>query len=111
MARSVHAWLCTGLSVAKPRSLNDVLCLSNVLQQLHRDMAEALPVGASTQAAAGGYNVGGATVYNKHGPLIAADLASVTCSRCKLILREPQQITSCGHRYCKVCIDQLRSVR
>ena len=92
-------------------SLTNVLCLSNVLQQFHRDMAEALPAGASTQAAAGGYNVGRATVYNKHSPLKVADLASLTCSSCKLILREPQQVTSCGHRYCKVCIDQLTSER
>jgi len=75
-------------------------------------MAEALPVGASTRAAAaGGYNVGGATVYNKQGPLKPSDQASLTCSRCKLILREPQQVTSCGHRYCRVCMDQLRSER
>jgi len=74
-------------------------------------MAEALPVGASTTAAAGGYNVGRATVYNKQGPLKPSDQASLTCSRCKLILREPQQVTSCGHRYCRVCMDQLRSER
>ena len=58
-----------------------------------------------------GYDVGKATVYNKNRALSAVELSALTCSKCTFLLKEPQQVISCGHRYCKGCIDQMTSGR
>ena len=63
------------------------------------------------EVSVGGYNVGTAAVYGSQGPLKPPDLAALTCSKCKLILRDPKQVIVCGHRYCKQCIEQLTSGR
>ena len=55
----------------------------------------------------GGYDVGDTTVYSSQGPLAPSELASLSCSKCKLIPRDPKQVITCGHRYCKTCIEQL----
>ena len=56
----------------------------------------------------GGYNLDGIKLYNraskKLGPL---DLESLECPYCKKLLREPQQLIGCGHRYCKSCLDEI----
>ena len=57
-----------------------------------------------------GYDIGNAKVYNsKQCALSAADLSALNCSMCGLLLREPCQVITCGHRYCRSCIDQLTS--
>jgi len=60
-------------------------------------------------APAGGYDIGPATVYSSQGPLKQPEILALTCSKCKFILREPKQVIVCGHRYCKLCIEQMTS--
>ena len=63
------------------------------------------------EVSTGGYDVGTARVYGSQGPLKPPGLLALTCSKCKLILREPNQVIVCGHRYCKLCIEQMTSGR
>ena len=74
-----------------------------------------IPAGPPTNRVAdtdyGGYDVGKATVYSKNRALSAVELSALTCSKCSLLLKEPQQVITCGHRYCKSCIEQLTSGR
>ena len=57
-----------------------------------------------------GYNVNGASVYRKlGGALKAEELLAIICSLCGLILREAMQVTQCGHRFCKNCIEKIMS--
>lgn len=58
-----------------------------------------------------GYNVGAATIYNSQGPLKSVDLVALSCSKCEHVLQEPMQVTVCGHRYCKQCIEKMTGVR
>lgn len=52
-----------------------------------------------------GYDLSGGTVYNSQKILQSNnDLESYRCLICKLILRNPIQITTCGCRYCSACI-------
>jgi hypothetical protein len=58
----------------------------------------------------GGFNIGKAKLYSiKNTPMNATELNALKCSMCALLLREPCQVITCGHRYCKTCIDQLTS--
>lgn len=50
-------------------------------------------------------------VYSKQTQLKAADLQALMCSSCRGILRDPVQVTSCGDRFCRSCIDKLMSNR
>ncbi len=59
----------------------------------------------------GGYEIDGATIYNKHGSMTKADLEHLLCSRCDKILRNAVQVTACGHRYCRDCLDSIVSDR
>ena len=57
-----------------------------------------------------GYNVKGVSVYNKQGNSLKIDeLKTIICSICGLVLREAMQVTQCGHRFCKNCIEILMS--
>lgn len=56
---------------------------------------------------AGGYDVGGGTISNQHGTLKPCDIAALTCSKCSYLLKDPQQVITCGHRYCQQCIEQM----
>ena len=59
-----------------------------------------------------GYDVKGSSVYNKQGRVLKmADLQALLCSICGLILREAMQVTQCGHRFCRTCIETLMSER
>ena len=58
-----------------------------------------------------GYDVGTATVYSYQRPLDFPQKDALTCVKCKLILRDPKQVIVCGHRYCKLCIEQMTSGR
>ena len=82
--------------------------LDRISQTLfYRYMAEA---GESSSLAAGyrgGYDTGVAIVRASDGPLSSTELSSLTCASCGLLLRDPQQVTTCGHRFCRVCIDQI----
>jgi len=62
-------------------------------------------------APAGGYDIGPATVYSSHGHLKQPEIFALSCAKCKFILREPKQVIVCGHRYCKLCIEQLTNGR
>ena len=35
------------------------------------------------------------------------ELDNFTCSICLFILREPMQSESCGHRFCKSCVEDI----
>ena len=55
-----------------------------------------------------GYNVDGASVYNKLGSALKlSELQTLLCSICGYVLREAMQVTQCGHRFCKTCIEKL----
>ena len=57
-----------------------------------------------------GYNVNGAPVYRKQGSALKAEeLQAVICCLCGFILRGAMQVTQCGHRYCKNCIEKVMS--
>ena len=59
-----------------------------------------------------GYNVDGASVYNKLGSALKlSELQTLLCSICGYVLREAMQVTQCGHRFCKSCIDKLMTQR
>ena len=60
----------------------------------------------------GGYRTGRAKLYSGEGSssaLTPSDVNRLTCPKCEVILREPQQLTTCGCRYCAVCIEQTTS--
>jgi hypothetical protein len=55
-----------------------------------------------------GYNVKGVTVYSKQGIALKADaLQALLCAVCGRVLREAMQVTQCGHRFCKECIEKI----
>ena len=55
----------------------------------------------------GGYDLYGVDLYNKVGKKLSPlDIESLKCSSCQKLLRDPQQLTGCGHRYCKSCLYQ-----
>jgi len=57
-----------------------------------------------------GYDVNGSCVYSKQGRVLKmADLQALLCSICGLILMEAMQVTQCGHRFCRTCIETLMS--
>ena len=59
-----------------------------------------------------GYDLNGSSVYSKQGRVLKmADLQALLCSICELILMEPMQVTQCGHRFCRTCIETLMSGR
>ena len=59
-----------------------------------------------------GYDVSGATVYSKQGTALSRnELSTIVCSVCGLILREAMQVTQCGHRFCKNCIEKILNER
>ena len=41
-------------------------------------------------------------------PLNQSEIASYLCVVCGKILRNPQQVSCCGRRLCRVCVDGLR---
>ena len=67
--------------------------------------------GEDKPAVVGGYDTGGAKVYNNQSVLKPADLAALTCSRCAFLLKEPRQVIQCGHRYCQLCIELMTNGR
>ena len=55
-----------------------------------------------------GYIIDGASVYNKLGsPLKLSELQNLLCCICGYVLREAMQVTQCGHRFCKSCIEKI----
>ena len=57
-------------------------------------------------ASKGGFDVSKTNVYTKGGSRMRdVDVAALCCSICLLVLRCPVQVISCGHRYCKNCLD------
>jgi hypothetical protein len=55
-----------------------------------------------------GYNVKDTKVYTPQGTALKLDqLTSLLCAVCGFVLRESMQVTRCGHRFCKVCIDKM----
>ena len=45
---------------------------------------------------------------SKPGKLLSlSDREFLTCFSCHLILRDPFQVNSCGHRYCETCLDKI----
>lgn len=65
----------------------------------------------ATKANTQGYDVNNTTVYNKNGPLKPAELDTLTCPACKKMLKQPMQVITCGHRFCKGCINAFTSGR
>ena len=60
----------------------------------------------------GGYDVGGAQVYSSQGiALKQSEQETLTCSKCKRILRDAKQVITCGCRYCADCIEQQTNER
>ena len=56
----------------------------------------------------GGYPTLGATLHSKNGMKFSArDVEEISCPICKLVLREPMQL-SCGHRFCQTCLEMER---
>ena len=59
-----------------------------------------------------GYDVGNAAVYSKAGFQVKpSDLAALECPLCTQVLRNPVQVISCGHRFCKGCLELMTSAR
>ena len=59
-----------------------------------------------------GYNINDTVVYSKDGhQLKLRDLAALQCPLCELVLRDPVQVITCGHRFCKDCLDLKTSAR
>ena len=61
-----------------------------------------------------GYDVDvkNSSVYNKQGRVLTlTELQALICSICGLLLVEAMQVTQCGHRFCKECIETLLSGR
>lgn len=57
---------------------------------------------------AGGYNLTDITVYNKNEKLLTEDdLRTLHCSQCSELLRDPYQLTNCGHRVCRSCLHDV----
>ena len=55
-----------------------------------------------------GYDLNDTPAYNQQGGLLKLDeLKTIICSVCGFILREAMQVTQCGHRFCKHCIERL----
>jgi len=44
----------------------------------------------------------------KTEPLTASEIANYICFVCDKLLRQPQQVSCCGRRACRVCIDGIR---
>jgi hypothetical protein len=57
-----------------------------------------------------GYDVKNVAVYSRQGnALKLEELRELFCAVCGLILREAMQVTQCGHRFCKSCIEKILS--
>ena len=83
-------------------------------QPSHLKMEDGNPKNSVTMKPAlptipGGYDIGGATLYNQVGVLPPSDITALTCSKCSYLLKEPRQVITCGHRYCQLCIEQMTS--
>ena len=50
-------------------------------------------------------------VYSNQKQLKLADLEALICRSCRGILRDPVQVTACGDRFCRSCIETLMSHR
>ena len=60
----------------------------------------------------GGVDKLGAILYNKTGqPLGPSEIKSLECPYCNKLLRDPQQLLTCGHRYCKSCLERVKNKR
>lgn len=58
----------------------------------------------------GGVDKLDAILYNKTGqPLGANEIKSLECPYCNMLLRDPQQLLTCGHRYCKSCLERVKN--
>lgn len=52
------------------------------------------------------------SVYNSSGvALKLVEIQALLCSICGFILKEAMQVTQCGHRFCRFCIEKLLSER
>ena len=58
-----------------------------------------------------GYSIGDAAVYSKSGQVKPSDLVALQCPLCELVLRDPVQVITCGHRFCKGCLEGVTSAR
>ena len=62
--------------------------------------------------AAHGYDISGTVVYSRDGhQMKSSDLAAIKCPLCELVLRAPVQVITCGHRFCKGCLELKTSAR
>ena len=50
-------------------------------------------------------------VYRKQTLLKTTDVETLLCSACSELLRDPVQVTACGDRFCRGCIEKLMSSR
>lgn len=51
-------------------------------------------------------DVKGYKVYSKQTLLKPTDLDALQCPLCEDILHDPIQVTACGHRFCRSCIEK-----
>ena len=59
-----------------------------------------------------GYDLEGVSVYNMLGSALKLEeLQTLLCSICGFVLREAMQVTQCGHRFCKNCIEKVTNQR
>lgn len=61
----------------------------------------------------GGYPISkNCLLCNKSGKVLTlSDRDALTCPSCILILRNPYQVISCGHRYCQDCLEKILQSR
>lgn len=59
-----------------------------------------------------GYATGTAKLYSNAGSsaqLSESEIQLLSCPHCKLVVRDPRQVTACGCRYCAGCVEHLTS--
>jgi hypothetical protein len=62
-----------------------------------------------TQLGAMGVSKLNADVYRAGKKLEPAEMTNLVCPSCNSILRDPVQVTACGDRFCRSCINHIMS--
>ena len=50
-------------------------------------------------------------IYHNNSLLKSSDVAALLCPSCGGLLRDPVQVTACGDRFCRSCIEKIMSHR